>query len=75
MTMRQLVDSRELRCELNGDRTYDRCVGICYLDGADIAAELVRPGCPRYSGGRYAEAERRTAAEGATIRDAYRFPA
>ena len=76
--MRRLVDGHQVRCELNGERTYDRCVGVCYLDGADIATELVRQGvardCPRYSRGRYAQAERRAAAEGATIRERYRLP-
>jgi endonuclease YncB( thermonuclease family) len=38
--MIELVDDRILRCELDGDRTHDRCVGICYLDGADISAEM-----------------------------------
>lgn len=56
--MRKLVDGRDVRCELNGERRYDRCVGICYLDGNDIATELVRQGVardyPRYSRGRYA---------------------
>jgi len=30
------------RCELNGERTHDRCVGVCYLGDVDIAAEMVR---------------------------------
>jgi hypothetical protein len=42
---------------LNGERTHDRCVGVCYLEGVDISAEMVRRGvardCPRFSGGRY----------------------
>ena len=29
--MRAMVQGRELRCELDGERTHDRCVGICYL--------------------------------------------
>lgn len=77
--MRRLVDGRKVRCELDGERTYDRCVGICYLDSVDIAAELVRQGvardCPRYNGGRYAEAEREAAGDGATIADSYILPA
>ena len=77
-TMRRLITGRELRCELDGSRTYDRCAGICYLDGADIAAELVRRGlardCPRFSGGRYADVEREAAEDRATIRESYRLP-
>ena len=76
--IRQLVLSRELRCELDGDRTHDRCVGICYLEGQDISALMVRRGlardCPRFSGGRYAEAELQAAADGATIGQAYLLP-
>jgi micrococcal nuclease len=30
--MLELVEGRTLRCELNGERTHDRCIGVCYLD-------------------------------------------
>ena len=77
--MRQMVLGRELRCELDGERTHDRCVGICYLQGQDISETMVRRGlardCPRFSGGRYAEAERQAAADGAIVRAAYSLPA
>ena len=67
-----------MRCQLDGETTYDRCAGTCYLDGRDIAAELVRAGlardCPRYSGGRYADEERAAARDGATIREWYELP-
>jgi micrococcal nuclease len=76
--MLELVQGRTLRCELDGDRTHDRCVGVCYLDGADIAEVMVREGlardCPRFSGGRYAKTERRAAANGATIGRVYSLP-
>jgi endonuclease YncB( thermonuclease family) len=76
--MVELVDGRSLRCELNGERTHDRCVGICYLDGMDISAEMVRRGvardCPRFSGGRYRDIETQTAASGATINASYPLP-
>ena len=66
------------RCELDGERTHDRCAGACYLDGADISKILVHRGlardCPRYSQGRYAEAELQAAAAGATIGDDYPLP-
>jgi endonuclease YncB( thermonuclease family) len=36
-------------------------VGICYVEGRDVAAELVKHGlardCERFSGGRYRELE------------------
>jgi endonuclease YncB( thermonuclease family) len=53
-------------------------VGVCYLNGRDISAEMVSAGVardrPRFSGGRYAEAERWAAAEEAVIRAAYSLP-
>ena len=73
-----LVDGRTVRCELDGSRTHDRCAGICYLDGEDIAEALVSKGlardCPRFSGGRYAVVEAQAAAKGATIRRDHRLP-
>jgi endonuclease YncB( thermonuclease family) len=42
--MVELVDGRTLRCEPDGERTHDRCIAVCYLDGADIAAIMVRRG-------------------------------
>lgn len=51
---------------------------MCYVEGRDVAAQMVRLGlardCPRYSGGRYAELERRARAKGAKIRETYRLP-
>ena len=50
-----------LRCDLTGERTYDRYVGVCYLDGEDIGAAAIAAGhaldCARYSGGRYSHLE------------------
>ena len=58
---------RKVACFLNGDRTYDRWVGICYAAQkgsdrwVDIGASAVGAGhaldCRRYSGGRYAGLE------------------
>jgi micrococcal nuclease len=45
--MQALVYGRELRCDLDGQRTYDRCVGICYLEGQDISEVMVRRGLAR----------------------------
>lgn len=59
--MERLVRGEMVSCQLNGERTYDRWVGICYLDGQDIAAIAVANGfaldCRRYSGGRYRDLE------------------
>lgn len=60
--MRQLINGKTLRCELDGERTYDRLVGICYLQDKDIGKAIIEKGlardCPRYSHGRYATSER-----------------
>ena len=59
--MTDLVMGKRLRCELNGEKTHDRFVGICYLSDQDIGAKVIANGlaldCPQYSGGRYAEYE------------------
>ena len=59
--MTRLVRGEAVFCQLNGDRTYDRWVGTCFLDGQDIAAIAVANGhaldCRRYSGGRYRDLE------------------
>jgi len=61
--MANLVLGEELECELTGEQSYDRLIGVCFLNGRDIAAELIAAGlgrdCPRYSGGRYAAIDRR----------------
>jgi micrococcal nuclease len=77
-TMVELVRGRTLRCELDGERTHDRCVGVCYLEDRDISEIMVHRGvardCPRFSQGRYTKAEPQAAAEGATIGGLYPLP-
>lgn len=64
--------ARSITCDLNGDRTYDRWVGVCFADGQDIGAAVIAAGhaldCRRYSGGRYRHLE--TPAAKARIRRA-----
>ena len=78
IAMRAMVLGKNLRCELDGSRTHDRCAGICYLDDDDIGEALIRAGlardCPRFSDGRYAEAEDAASADGAAIRAVYSLP-
>lgn len=56
-----LVMGKRVRCELDGTKTYDRWVGVCYLNSGDIGAAVIGAGlaldCPRYSGRRYAKLE------------------
>lgn len=48
----RMVAGQQVSCTLNGERTYDRLVGRCYVGGADVAAALIRGGhcarCPGY---------------------------
>jgi micrococcal nuclease len=64
--MRELVDGEGLVCDLTGERTHAREVGVCRLDGRDVGAALVAAGlardCPAHSGGRYASFETAAAA-------------
>lgn len=60
--MQRTYGGTMLTCQLNGDRTYDRWVGVCYgRGGEDIGATVIAAGhgrdCPRYSGGRYRQFE------------------
>jgi micrococcal nuclease len=56
--MRAIVGDTDVRCELNGEHSYERLVGVCFLpDGTDIGAEIIRRGlaldCAHYWHGRY----------------------
>lgn len=55
--MARLVAGKTVLCELNGERSYDRVIGVCFLNGQDIGASIIGAGlardCPRFSGGRY----------------------
>ncbi len=59
--MMELVLNQQVTCQLTGERSYDRQIGVCFLNGEDIGAIAVSNGyaldCRRYSGGRYAAFE------------------
>ena len=59
--MVNFLAGKSVECQLNGERTYDRWVGVCYADGEDIGAAVIAAGhaldCRRYSGGRYRHLE------------------
>jgi len=59
--MTRLVRGETVTCQLSGERTYDRWVGVCYLGDQDIGAIAIANGhaldCQRYSGGRYRDLE------------------
>jgi endonuclease YncB( thermonuclease family) len=56
--MQQIVGDHLVVCVPDGTRSYERVVAVCYVDWADIGAEIIRVGgasdCPHYSHGRYA---------------------
>ncbi len=61
-SLRSVIGLSKVRCELTGDVTYDRMVGVCTnAAGQDLAAEVIRAGaaldCAHYSGGRYRSLE------------------
>lgn len=57
--MQGYLRGKAVSCELNGDRTGDRFVGVCFADGEDIGAAVIAAGhaldCARFSGGRFAQ--------------------
>ena len=59
---------QQIVCRLNGERSYDRLIGVCENRDGDLAAQLIAAGlgrdCPRWSGGRYARLEVLAAAAG-----------
>lgn len=73
-----LVMGHETICTLDGSKTWGLCVAICRMDGQDVAEALVSEGlardCPRFSGGRYREAEQAAADQGAAIGQIYSLP-
>ena len=62
--MVEICKGRVITAKLNGERTHDRLVAICYLpDGRDIGAELIKQGLAldwgKFSSGRYRHLEPR----------------
>ena len=77
--MRDLVLGKDLRCDLTGDQSYDRVIGVCFLkDGRNIGDVMVFQGnardCFKFSRGRYADAERHARAMGHDLSRIYVLP-
>ena len=77
--MRDLVLGKDLRCDLTGDQSYDRVIGVCFLkDGRNIGDVMVFQGnardCFKFSRGRYADAERHARAMGHDLSQIYAVP-
>lgn len=57
-----ICKGQTITVKLDGERSYDRLVGTCYLqDGRDIGAELIKQGLAldiaHFSGGKYRHLE------------------
>lgn len=63
----EFIGSEEVECDLSGVKTFDRFVGTCSVEGTDIGTFMVERGLgrdwPRFSGGKYAAAEKAARAE------------
>ena len=60
--MRRVIGYAIVHCVSNGERSYERVVGVCFLpDETDIGAEIIRRGqaldCARWFFGRYRSLE------------------
>ncbi|NNE83769.1 MAG: thermonuclease family protein [Alphaproteobacteria bacterium] len=57
--LKNLVTGKTVSCRVSSQRSYDRRIGTCYLDGTDLAVLIIGAGlardCPRHSGGRYSD--------------------
>ena len=76
--MRDLVLGKDVHCELNGKKTYDRLVGRCFLGMLDVGREIIRAGlardCPRYSSGKYKRDEMEARRNGKDVSRMYWLP-
>ena len=78
--LRRLADGKRVVCYLDGTRAgrSKRPVAVCTVDGRDLGELQVLAGmaldCPRYSKGRYAEAERKALKEGRNLALTYQLP-
>ena len=76
--MRKLASGKTVRCRLNGQRTHDRFVGICYLRGTEIGETIIEVvlarSCPHYPGGRDRANEAAAEANGEDISKSYVLP-
>jgi len=76
--MMALVLRKTVTCKLTGEQSHDREIGVCYLDGKDIGETIIEAGfardCPRFSGGKYRQAEENAKARGDDLSAVYALP-
>ena len=63
--LKKLILGETIKCELNGQKSYDRLVGKCYLHNIDLGKAIIIAGlaldCPKYSKGYYSKYESKKA--------------
>ena len=59
--LEKVTAGKIVECQLNGEKSYDRYIGVCFVGETDVAAAVIASGnaldCRRYSGGRYKKFE------------------
>ncbi len=59
--LKEVVEGKMVTCMLDGIMNGQRLIGICFVDGEDVGELQVNNGhaldCPKFSKGRYSEAE------------------
>lgn len=59
--MQELTHDRVVECTTNGDRSYNRYIGTCFIRGVDLAQSMIADGfaldCAHYSHGKYRKYE------------------
>ncbi|WP_417463248.1 thermonuclease family protein [Kordiimonas sp.] len=74
----QLIEGKEVRCELDGTVANRRPVGVCFIAGRDIGRVQVAAGlardCAGYSKGRYRDDEIQARTEGKDLSQVYDLP-
>lgn len=73
--LKRIVEGKVVVCQPTGEKSGDRVIAYCTVEGRDVGEAMVRSGlardCPRWSGGRYAAAE---GAIGAPLSGTYPLP-
>lgn len=78
--LRGIVEGKRATCYLDGTRAgkSKRPVGVCTVDGKDVGELQVRAGmaldCPRFSLGRYRDAESMAVLSGHDLSESYALP-
>lgn len=76
----RLIEGQEVVCKLDGTTAgrSRRPVGVCYVSELDLGAAQIEVGfardCPKFSGGRYVEAEAKAVAAGRDLSEDYPLP-